>query len=44
MYTRLMYAMMLCMKLVSWKQGYIECTVNGYAHELNLNNQYLTLL
>ena len=39
-----MYAMTLCMKLVSWKEGYIECTVNGYAHALNLNNQYLTLL
>ena len=44
MYTRLMYAMTLCMKLVSWKEGYIECTVNDYAHALNLNNQYLTLL
>ena len=39
-----MYAMMLCMKLVSWKQGYIECTVSDYAHALNLKNQYLTLL
>ena len=39
-----MYAMTLCMKLVSWKEGYIECTVNGYAHALNLSNQYLTLL
>ena len=44
MYTRLMYAMTLCMKLVSSKEGYIECTVNDYAHALNLNNQYLTLL
>ena len=44
MYTRLMYAMTLWMKLVSWKEGYIECTVNGYAHALNLNNLYLTLL
>ena len=44
MYTQLMYAMTLCMKLVSWKEGYIECTVNGNAHALNLNNLYLTLL
>ena len=44
MYSRLMYAMMLCMKLVSCKQGYIECTVNDYTHALNLSNQYLTLL
>ena len=44
MYTRLMYAMTHCMKLVSWKEGYIECTVNVNAHTLNLNNQYLTLL
>ena len=44
MYTRLMYAMTLCMKLVSWKEGYIECTVNDYAHTINLYNQYLTLL
>ena len=44
MYTRLMYAMMLCMKLLSWKEGYIVWTVNDYAHTLILNNQYLTLL
>ena len=44
MYTQLMYAMTLCMNLLSWKEGYIECTVNAYAHALNLNNQYLTLL
>ena len=44
MYTRLMYATTLCMKLVSWKEDYIECTVNDYAHALNLNDQYLTLL
>ena len=44
MYTHLMYATMLCMKLVSWKQGYIECTVNDCTHALNLSNQYLTLL
>ena len=44
MYTRLMYALTLCMMLVSWKEGFIECTVNVYAHALNLNNQYLTLL
>ena len=44
MYTQLMYAMTLCMKLVSWKEGYIECTVNRYAHALILNNLYLTLL
>ena len=31
MYTRLMYAMMLCMELLSWKEGYIVCTVNDYA-------------
>ena len=39
-----MYAMTLCMKLVSWQEGYIECTLNDYAQALNLNNQYLTLL
>ena len=44
MYTRLMYAMMLCMKLVSWMEGFIQCTVNVHALALNLNNQYLTLL
>ena len=44
MYTHLMYAKMLCMVLVSWKEGYIVYTVNDYAHALNLNNQYLTLL
>ena len=44
MYTRLMYAMMLCMKLVSWKKSFIECTVSVDVHALNLNNQYLTLL
>ena len=44
MYTRLMYAMTLWMKLVSWKENYIDCTVNGYAHALNLNHLYLTLL
>ena len=35
MYTCLMYAMTLCMKLVSWKEGNIVCTVNDYAHALN---------
>ena len=44
MYTQLMYAMTLCKNLVSWKEVYIECTVNAYAHALTLNNQYLTLL
>ena len=44
MYTRLMYAMMLCMKVVSWKEGFIECTVNVYTLALNLKDQYLTLL
>ena len=44
MYTQLMYAMTLCVKLVSWKEGYIECSVNGNAHALNENNLYLTLL
>ena len=44
MYTRLMYATMLCMMLVSWTEGFIECTVNVYAHALNLNNQYITFL
>ena len=34
----------ICTMLVSWKKGFIECTVNVYAHELNLNDQYLTLL
>ena len=36
--------MTLCMKLVSWKEGLIECTLNVNAHTLILNNQYLTLL
>ena len=44
MYTRLMYALTLCMMLVSWKEFFIECVVNVFAHALNLNNQYLTLL
>ena len=44
MYTRLIYAIMMCMKLVSWMEGFSECTVNVHAHALNLNNQYLTLL
>ena len=44
MHTSLMYAITLCMKLVSWKEGYIECTVYDYAQALNLDNQYLTLL
>ena len=44
MYTRLMYAMTICMKGVHRKEGYIECTVNDYPHTLNLNNQCLTLL
>ena len=44
MYTHIMYAMMLCMMLVSWTEGFIECTVNVYGHALNLNNQYPTLL
>ena len=39
-----MYAMTLHMKLVSWKEYNIECTVNDYAHALYLNNQYITLL
>ena len=36
--------MMLCMKLVSWKESFIECTVNVYANALNLNDQYITVL
>ena len=44
MYTRLIYAIMLCMKSVSCMEGFIECTVNVQAHALNLNNRYLTLL
>ena len=44
MYTRLKYAIMLCMKSVTCMEGLIECTVNVHAHALNLNNQYLTLL
>ena len=36
-------AIMLSMKLVSWMDGYIECSVNVHPHALNLNNQYLTL-
>ena len=44
MYTRLMYAMTLCMMLGSWTEGFIESTVNDYAHANNLYNQYLTLL
>ena len=43
MYTRLMYATTLCMMLVSWKEGFIEYTVNVYARALNLNNQYISL-
>ena len=44
MYTCLVHAITLCIKLVSSMEGLIECTVNVYAHALNLNNQYLTLL
>ena len=44
MFTRLMYAIMLKMRLVSWIEGFSECTVNVHAHALNLNIQYLTLL
>ena len=44
MYTRLMYAMMLCMKGAHRKEGYIECTENDYPHTLNLNKQDLALL
>ena len=44
MYTHIMYAMMLCMMLVAWTEGFIECMVNVYAHALNLSIQYLTLL
>ena len=44
MYTRLMFVTTLGMILVSWKEGFMECTVNVYAHVLNWNNQYLTLL
>ena len=39
-----MYAISLCIMLVSWTECFIECTVNVYAHALNLNNQYLTFL
>ena len=34
----------ICTMLVSWKEGFIECTVNVCAHELDLNDQYLNLL
>ena len=44
MYTPLIEAIMMCMKLVSFLEGFSESTVNGHAHTLNLNNQYLTLL
>ena len=44
MYTRLMYVTTLCILVVSWKEFFIECAVNVFAHALNLNNQYLTLL
>ena len=44
MYTQLVYAMTLCMNLVSWKEILIEYTVNVDAHALKLNDQYLTLL
>ena len=44
MYTHLMYAMMLCMKIVSWKQGYIECTVNDYTYALNLKQSVPNLV
>ena len=39
MYTVLMYAIPLWMMLVSWTEGFIECTVNVYAHALILYNQ-----
>ena len=42
--TLLMFATTLCMMLVSCKEGFVECTVNVYAHAFNLNNQYTTLL
>ena len=44
MYTRLMYDTTLCVMLVSWKELFIECVVNVFAHALNLNNQYLAWL
>ena len=44
MYTLLIYSIVRCIKLVSWMEGFSECTVNVHAHALNLNNQYLTFL
>ena len=49
MCARLMYVMMLCMMLVSCREGlgevgFSEFTVNVRTHALNLNNRYLTLL
>ena len=44
MYRPLIYAIMMCMKLVSFLEGFSESTVNGHAHALNLNNQYHSLL
>ena len=44
MYTHLICDIMLCMKLVSWMEVFIEYTVNVHAQELIINNQYLTLL
>ena len=43
-YTRLINAIMMCMKLVSLLEGFSESTVHVDAHALNLNNLYVTLL
>ena len=40
----LLYAIMLCMKIDSWMEGFSEYTVYVHVHTLYLNNQYLTLL
>ena len=39
----LMYAIMLCMKLVSWTDS-LTVTVNFHFHAFNLNKQYITSL
>ena len=43
MCARLMYAMMLCMILVSFREGFRRI-FNVHTHAHNLTNQYLTFL
>ena len=44
MHVCLINAIVLWMKLVSWMEGFSECTVNVLAHAFKFSNQYLTLL